>query len=166
MLPRHLRNFAVSVDGRGYAGAVDEITLPTLSIVTEDHRAGGMDSAVQIDLGMETMEASIVLSDYNEDVIGGFGMLGAGVPLTVRGAIQRQGENAQGVVVKMLGSLKSRDTGTWTPGSKQKTTLVYSVKKYSETINGQEVVNIDVENMVRIIDGVDHLASQRAALGL
>lgn len=166
MLPRHLRNFTASIDGRGYAGSVDEITLPTLAITTEDHRAGGMDSAVQIDLGMETMEASIVLSDYNEDVISGFGMLGAGVPLTVRGAIQRQGDNAQGVVIKMLGSLKSRDTGTWSAGGKQSTTLVYSVKKYSETINGQEIVNIDVENMVRIIDGVDQLASQRAALGL
>jgi uncharacterized protein len=166
MLPRHLRNFNVIIDGRGYAGMADEVTLPTMALMTEDHRAGGMDSAVQIDMGMEVMELSVVLSDYNEDVIAGFGLLGAGVPLTIRGAIQRQGEEAQSVVIKMLGGLKTREPGTFSAGGKQTTTLTYSVRKYSEAINGVEYVNIDVENMVRVINGVDQLAGQRAAIGL
>lgn len=166
MLPRHLRNFHAMVDGRGYAGRADEVTLPTLAIATEEHRAGGLDSPVEVDMGMELMELSIVLSDYDEAVIAGFGLLGSGVPITLRGAIQRQGEPAQPVVVKMLGHLKSRDPGTWSVGSKQTTTLTYSVRKYAESINGVEYVNIDVENMVRVINGVDQLASQRAAMGL
>lgn len=166
MLPRHLRNFNVMIDGFGFAGRADEITLPTLSIATEEHRAGGMDSPVEVDMGMELMEASIVLSDYDESVISGFGMLGAGVPITARGAIQRQGEPAQPVVIKMLAALKSRDPGSWSVGGKQTTTLTYTVRKYSEAINGVEYVNIDVENMVRVINGVDQLASQRAAIGL
>lgn len=166
MLPRHLRNFNVMIDGFGFAGRADEVTLPTLSIATEEHRAGGLDSPVDVDMGMELMELSVVLSDYDESVIAGFGLLGPGVPITLRGAIQRQGEPAQAVVVKMLGGLKSRDPGNWSAGSKQTTTLTYSVRKYSETINGAELVNIDVENMVRVINGVDQLASQRAAIGL
>jgi len=166
MLPRHLKNFNVSIDGRGFAGRADEITLPTLALVTEEHRAGGMDSAVEVDMGMEVMEFTAVLSDYDESVIAGFGMLGNGVQMTARGAIQRQGEAAQAVIVRMTGNLKSRDPGNWATGSKQTTTLVYSVRRYSETINGVEYVNIDVENMVRVINGVDQLASQRAAIGL
>ena len=166
MLPRHLRNFNVMIDGFGYAGRADEVTLPTLSLATEEHRAGGMDAPVDVDMGMELMEASIVLSVYDEAVISGFGLLGAGVPITLRGAIQRQGEAAQPVVIKMLAGLKTRDPGTWATGSKQTTTLTYSVRKYAESINGVEYVNIDVENMVRVINGVDQLATQRAALGL
>lgn len=166
MLPRLLRNFTVSVDGRGYAGMADSVTPPVLAIATEEHRAGGMDSPVEMDMGMELMESTVVLSDYNEYVIAGFGLLGTGVPITMRGAIQRQGETAQAVIIKMVGGLKSRDEGEWTAGSKQTTSLVYSVRKYSVTINGREMVNIDVENMVRIINGVDQLASQRKALGL
>lgn len=166
MLPRHLRNFNVMIDGFGYGGRADEVTLPTLSIATEEHRAGGMDSPVEVDMGMELMESTIVLSDYDEAVIAGFGLLGAGVPITLRGAIQRQGEAAQAVVIKMLASLKSREVGTWTTNGKHTTTLTYSVRKYSEAINGVEYVNIDVENMVRVINGVDQLATQRAALGI
>lgn len=166
MLPRHLRNFNVMIDGFGFAGRADEVTLPTLEITTETHRAGGMDAPVDVDMGMELMELSVVLSDYDESVISGFGLLGAGVPITLRGAIQRQGEQAQPVVIKMLGGLKARDPGTWSVGGKQTTTLTYSLRKYSETINGVEYVNIDVENMVRVINGVDQLASQRAAIGI
>ena len=42
-LPRTLKNFTLQVDGRGYAGRITELTLPTLSVTTEDFRAGGMD---------------------------------------------------------------------------------------------------------------------------
>ena len=166
MLPRHLRNFNVMIDGRGFAGRADEVTLPTLSLVTEEHRAGGMDMSVETDLGMEMMELSVVISDYDESVIAGFGLLGAGVPLRIMGAIQRQGEEAQSVVIRALGGLKSREVGTWTTGGKQTTTLTYSLRSYSETINGTEYVNVDAENMIRVINGVDQLASQRAAIGL
>jgi P2 family phage contractile tail tube protein len=166
MLPRHLRNFNVMIDGRGYAGRADEVTLPTMSLATEEHRAGGMDMAVEVDMGMEMMELSIVLSDYDEQVIAGFGLLGNGVPLRIMGAIQRQGQEAESVVIRALGGLKSREVGTWTAGSKQTTTLTYTLTKYAESINGVEYVNLDAVNMIRVINGVDQLASQRAAIGL
>jgi P2 family phage contractile tail tube protein len=166
MLPRHLRNFSVMIDGFGYAGRADEVTLPTLSLTTEEHRAGGMDMPVEVDLGMEMMELSIVLSDYDEQVIAGFGLLGAGVPLRIMGAIQRQGEAPQSVVILAVGGLKSRDVGTWSTGGKQTTTLTYSLRKYSEAINGIQSVVVDAENMIRVINGVDQLAAQRAAIGL
>lgn len=166
MLPRHLKNFNMMIDGRSFAGRADEVTLPALSITTQSHRAGGMDAPVEVDMGMEQLELSVTISDYDETVIAGFGLLGAGVPLTLRGAIQRQGEAAQPVTVKMLGGLKSRSPGAFSVGGKQTTTLTYALTKYSESINGTEYVNIDVQNMVRIINGVDQLATQRAAIGL
>lgn len=165
-LPRHLRNFNIMIDGIGFAGRADEVTLPTLALTTETHRAGGMDMGIEEDLGMEMMELSIVISDYDESVIAGFGLLGNGVPLRLMGAIQRQGEEAQSVVVRCLGGLKSREVGTWATGGKVTTTLTYSLKSYAESINGTEYVNIDAVNMIRIINGVDQLASQRRAIGL
>lgn len=165
-LPRHLRNFNVLIDGYGFAGRADEVTLPNLTVITEDHRAGGMDSPVNVDMGLEAMELSIVISDYDETIFSSFGMLTNGVPLRIQGAIQRQGEEAQSVVIRCLGSLKNRELGTWTAGQKQTTTLTYTVTSYIEQINGTEYVNIDVVNMKRVINGVDQLQSMRQALGL
>ena len=63
-MPRLLKNMNLFVDGRGYAGRVDEVENPKLSLKTEEHRAGGMDLPVEVELGMEKLEASLTFSDY------------------------------------------------------------------------------------------------------
>lgn len=166
MLPRFLRNFTAFVDGVGQAGKIDELTLPTLDLVTEEHRAGGMDAPVDVDLGMQLLTCGMVLSSYDAENFRAYGGLNAGVALTVRGAIQRQGEAAQAVVIRMTGTGKTIDRGSWTAGSKATKTITYTLTKYSETVNGVEVVYIDVENMIRRVDGVDPLEGMRRALGI
>ncbi len=72
MLPKILRNFNVFVDGRGYAGKIEEITLPKLTIKTEEYRAGGMDIPISIDMGMEKLEA--VLLNMIQNSLGSLGL--------------------------------------------------------------------------------------------
>ena len=64
MLPKILKNFNLFVDGRGYAGRVDEITLPKLTIKTEEFQGAGMSAPVEIDLGMEKLEMDMRFSEY------------------------------------------------------------------------------------------------------
>ena len=47
MLPKILKNFNVFVDGLGYAGRVEEITLPKLTIKTEEYQGAGMSAPVE-----------------------------------------------------------------------------------------------------------------------
>lgn len=166
MLPRFLRNFTAFVDGVGQAGKVDELTLPNLDLLTEEHRAGGMDAPVDVDMGMQLLTCGMVLSSYEAENFRAYGALNSGVSLVVRGAIQRQGEAAQSVIIRMTGSGKTIDRGSWTAGSKATKNITYTLTKYSETVNGVEVVHIDVENMIRRINGVDQLESIRRALGI
>ncbi|WP_425974064.1 phage major tail tube protein [Tepidimonas sp. HKU78] len=74
-LPRVLKNMNLFVDGRGYAGRVDEIQLPKLTLKTEEHRAGGMDLPVELDLGMEKLEAQLTISDFDPELFKLFGLL-------------------------------------------------------------------------------------------
>ena len=64
MIADVLKNMNLFVDGRGYAGVVDELTPPKLTMKTEEHRAGGMDAPVELDMGMEKLEASFSLKKY------------------------------------------------------------------------------------------------------
>lgn len=166
--PRVLKNLNLFVDGRGYAGRIDQIVLPKLTIATVAHRAGGMDAAVDLDLGLEVLEGSAVLSDFDPEVFRLFGLLdSSGIPITARGATQAQGSaTVQAVTVAMRGGWKEIDTGTWTPGEKSTLTLAYSLTYYKLTVDGTDLVEVDVLNMVRMIGGVDQLAAQRAAIGL
>jgi len=162
-----LKNFNLFVDGRGYAGNVDEYNPPDLTLVTEDHRAGGMDAPIRLDMGMEALEASFVLSDYDPDVLALFGVAeGNSVPFTARGALESYDGTVTAVVHNMQGKITSLARGTWTPGSKATLTVTIALKYYKETHGDTVIHEIDIENMVRTVNGTDRLAEIREALGI
>ena len=89
MLPKILKNFNLFVDGRGYAGRVDEITLPKLTIKTEEFQGAGMSAPVEIDLGMEKLEMDMTFSEYDPELFKLFGLTnGSEVAFTIRGALE------------------------------------------------------------------------------
>ena len=168
-LPRVLKNMNLFIDGYGYAGRVDEITLPVLTIKTEDHRAGGMDLPVELDMGMERLEASMIISEFDSDIFRrSFGLLDSGgVLISVRGATQRQSDaTVTPVTVNMIGGWRSLDPGAWAAGTKTRLTINAALTYYRLIIDGEDLVEIDAINMIRIINGVDQLAAQRQAIGL
>jgi uncharacterized protein len=166
-LPRVLKNMNLFVDGRGYAGRIDEIQLPKLTLKTEEHRAGGMDVPVQVDLGMEKLEAQLTISDYDPEIFKLFGLLDQqDTQITIRGAIQAQGGEAQPVVVNLRGGWKELDTGTWKMGDKSALTVQVAASYYKLAIGGVELVEIDAVNLVRKVGEVDQLERIRTAIGM
>lgn len=162
-----LKNINLFVDGRGYAGQVESVTLPTLSLQTEDFRAGGMDAPLKVTMGMEAIDLSFALRAYDADVLALFGMSeGATVPLTLRGALESWDGTVKPVVINARGKITSMDPGTWTPGDLPSLTVETNLSYFKQSINGKVIHEIDVVNMVRIINGVDTLAAIRSALGM
>ena len=167
MLPRTLRNFQITIDGRGYAGRATEFTPPTLSIQTEDFRAGGMDMPAQIDMGMEALELSFTLAEYDPDVLRLFGLHDQNaVRLTARGALQRNGEAAAAIVINGTGHIKEFDPGSFEAGAVTEAAFTMGLRYYRLELDGGVIHEVDVENMIRVINGVDQLRSQRAAIGI
>ena len=56
MLPKIIKDAILTVEGRGYAGIIDNIEWPKITRKTDEYRAGGMFGPVDIDLGQEKME--------------------------------------------------------------------------------------------------------------
>jgi P2 family phage contractile tail tube protein len=161
-----LQGFNLFVDGRGYAGKVQELELPKLTLKTEEFRAGGMDAPVQLDMGMEKLECSFTLGDISTDAMKFFGLShNQPVSLTFRGALGLGEGNVVPVVVRAQGMMKEQDLGTWKPGEKLQHKVSVALKYYSYEQEGTTIHEIDIENMVRTINGVDVLAQTRAAIG-
>lgn len=166
MLPKILKNFNAFVDGRGYAGRIDEIILPKLSIKTEEYRGGGMDIPVAIDMGMEKLEAELNFAEYDSELFRLFGLVdGNGVSITLRGGLQGIGE-AEAIVINLRGQFKELDLGNWKPADKAKLKCTISIRYYKLTIDLRELIEIDAENMIRKINGIDQMSSLRSALGI
>jgi P2 family phage contractile tail tube protein len=168
MLPKILKNFAVFVDGRGYAGKVEEITLPKLTVKTEEYRAGGMDVPISIDMGMEKLETDMTFSDYDSEIFKLFGIISGNlVALTLRGALQEPDKtDAIPVVLHLRGTIRELDFGTWKAAEKATLKMAMDLRAYKLTYNNADIIEIDAENMIRKIDGTDQLATFRTALGL
>ena len=161
------KNINLFVDGRGYAGQIEEFVSPVLALVTEEFRGGGMDAPIEISMGMEKLEASFSIVSYDREVISKFGVReGASVPFVAREALESFDGAVKAVVHTMRGKIRKLDAGTSKPGTlaplKAELALVY----YKLTHDGATIVEIDVENMVRTINGTDALASVRAALAI
>jgi P2 family phage contractile tail tube protein len=165
-IPRILKNFSLFVDGRGLAGTIDTLTLPTLTTKGEEVRAGGMDAPIEHDMGMEKLEGTFQLLEYNPDIIALYGLSAADKQLTARGAMRRDGEDAVPVVVNMTGMIKQVEKGDWKAGDMSSPTFSYALRYYKLTIGGRELIEIDKVNMIRKVDGVDQLATIRQAIGV
>jgi len=168
MLPRTLRNFSLFIDGQGFAGRVTECTLPTLEINLEEYRAGGLDAPVEIDQGMSALEAEFTLAEYDPEVIKLFGLYDQNaVQATIRGALQRNGDTAAvSLVANFTGHIKNFDPGSLEAGAMTEASFTMGLRYYRLSIANEDLVEIDVENMVRTINGTDQLASLREAMGV
>jgi hypothetical protein len=162
-----LKNFQLSIDGRFYAGNVDSIQLPALVVKNEEYRAGGMDAPVALDMGMEKLESTVKMSNWNRDVANIWGLgPGATKMFVFRGALESLNGTVEPVVITMSGTLDSLEHDDVQPGAKAGVTLKISVRQYKYEQNGVTVHDIDVLNMKRIVNGVDRLLAIRTAIGL
>lgn len=161
------KNFNLFFDGKGYAGQIEEFTAPKLMLKTEEFRAGGMDAPVELTMGLEKLESSFSLLAMDRDVLSKFSVTeGALVAVTAREALESFDGTVTPVVHAMRGKIKEIDVGAMKPGDKASIKISMALTYYKLTHGKSNVVEIDVENMVRVINGVDTMAKQRAALGL
>lgn len=167
-LPRKLKHMNLFEDGISYVGQVDEVELPKLTRKLEEFRAGGMNAPLHADHGMEAMSMSFTIGGINDITLRKFGTpTHDGVLLRFAGSYQRDDTGAVSAVeVVGRGRYKEIDLGSAKSGdnSSQKAELVLSY--YKLTIDNEEIIEIDIINMIEIVDGVDHLAAHRNALGI
>lgn len=166
MLPRVLKNFILYVDGTSYAGRADEVVLPKLTLKTEDHMAGGLDTPIEIDMGTEKLNLEFSLSEFNPDLLGFWGMTQGGYKtVTLRGSLENE-TWIERLLVQGYGRVREVDTGTLKAQEKSSCKFVMNLIYYKLTIGSKRVIEIDVINGRRVVGGYDQLLLRKANLGI
>ena len=167
-LPRTLKNFALFVDGISYVGEVPEVKLPTLKRKMDDYRSGGMNGPVKTDLGMDGMELEWTAAGYIREAYEQWGAAKHdAVLLRFAGALQSDdSEGVDALEVVMRGRISEIDPGSAKAGEGTELKYKFALSYYNLTINGENLIEIDVVNMVETENGTDRLAEVRAALGV
>lgn len=166
-LPRKLKHFNAFYNGEEFYGQATEITLPKLAIKAEEYRGGGMPGPVDIDLGLEKLELEHSYGGLMYPIYKDFGLAKIdGSMLRFAGSYQRDDTGEiDAVEVVCRGRHQEIDPGNAKAGDdtefKVKSTLSY----YKLTVNGADLIEIDMVNMIYIVDGVDRLEQHRKAIG-
>jgi P2 family phage contractile tail tube protein len=166
-LPRVLKNFNYFQDGVKWSGEVSSLTLPKLTRKMEEIINGGMAGPVQVDLGMEKLELGVTTGGFRIDALSSFGATTVdAVTSRYLGAYQNDATGAPDAVeIYTRGRYSEIDPGD----AKAQTINEWKYNKalavYRLTINGVEVIFIDLlANVVRI-NGRDIKAAERNAIG-
>lgn len=167
MIPQTLTNMNLFVDGVSYAGVVSELSLPKIKRKTEELRNGGMDAPIKIGTGMEMMEASFSVSGMTPEILKQFGLADdTAFNGVFRGAYKDQKGDVVSVVATLRGLIEEIDFGSWKAGDKAESKFTLAPSFYKLEVGGQTIYEIDPIGMVRIVNGTDELAAERAAIGL
>ncbi|NAO25949.1 phage major tail tube protein [Pseudomonas syringae] len=167
MIPETLSNLNLFVDGVSFQGDVPSLTLPKMTLKTEEHRGGGMDLPVELDMGMEKQESNFTTTGVRRESLKFFGLAdGTAFNGVFRGAFKGLKGKITPVVVTQRGRLKEVDMGDWKAGDKAEIKHSVALTYYKLEVDGRVIYEIDALGMKRVIDGVDQLAAERSALGL
>lgn len=162
-LPKTLKGFTTFVDGRGYLGRCTGGQPPKVTIKTEDHRDGGMDGTIALDMGIDKLDFEMTYAELDRDILKQVGRRGQ--PITLRGSQEDEGGQTEAVVIDLRGLVTEADPGSWAPAKQGETKLKGTADYYRLRIGGETIHEIDVLAGVRIIGGVDQLAERRKNLG-
>lgn len=165
-----LINFEVFMTGARKLGMAD-ITLPTVEYKTATLSGAGIGGEIEMPTPGQTasMELEINWRTINEDVTTLLAMKAH--DLELRGANEQYdagtGEiKTQAVKINIRGLPKKGDVGTFKPADHTETKSTLELTYLKITIDDKMVLEIDKLNYIHYVDGVDYLASVRAALGL
>lgn len=159
------KNLNAYVDGRGYAGQVEDFNAPKLALKKEAFQGGGMAAPVSLTMGFEELESDFSLLAYDADILALWNVVeGKEVQFTVRELLESSNGDQKGVVHSMRGKITEIDPGTSKPGEKATMKISMSVTYYKLTHGARVVHEIDVLGMVHVVDGVDLLAAARNIL--
>ncbi|WP_213878627.1 phage major tail tube protein [Pseudomonas sp. dw_358] len=167
MIPQILSNTNLFVDGVSFSGDVPSLTLPKISLKTEEYRGGGMAGAIEMDVGLDKMEAGFVTYGVRREALRFFGLADQTACNAVfRGSFVGLKGQTTAVIATLRGMLKEVDPGDWKPGDKAEIKHAMAVHYYKLEVAGRLIYEIDMVAAVRVIDGVDQLADMRNALGM
>lgn len=165
-LPALLKNMNLFNEGQSWLGEVAAVTIPTLTRKLEEYRGGAMDGPVKYDMGGEALEQEATFGGPMRDILRQFGHTSAsGIYQRFVGFYQDDSTSrAATIEITTRGRHEEIEMGEQKPGEpgefKVKSTLTY----YRLDWDGATIIEIDRLNMVFMVDGIDRLAEQRAAI--
>lgn len=161
-------NANVYLDDINFIGRATEIDITKTTVKTTEHQTLAMVGPLELFQGIEKLEATIAWAAFNGEVLAKAHPTQA-IKLTARVAQQvyQDSSVAQTKAVRfvMIGRHKETAPDTLKPGEGGMKTS-FALDYVKKTVDGVDVLEIDVPNYIYRVNGEDVYADVRTALGI
>jgi P2 family phage contractile tail tube protein len=163
-IPLKVKDFSLFVEARGYAGLVEEITLPNVTHKTQEIDVGGLSGTMRYKMKLEAMEAQFKFATWEGSI---FQIIGASqnekLRVIARGSLERH-ETVIPVTIVLNGAISSIEPSALSVSGETSLMMKMEVEYYKFTRGIEKLIEVDILNNVLDVGGVDLLADRRRAL--
>ncbi|RXJ80817.1 phage tail protein [Aliarcobacter skirrowii] len=165
-IPQVVQECNVFINGKGYLGVTKSLKLPTFEFETMEVK-GAMGAEVSTGVLKATeIEFKIQVLDTNLFLSTGLNTYANRVPFLFKASVFQSGKMKKvPLSLAITGDIKAVELPELESSKEMEVTVKMSAHFVNLNIDGVPVILKDVENMICIIGGVDHLAQTRTNLG-
>lgn len=148
-----LREMNILVEGIGNVGTSSKVELPDVEFLTIE-REGAMAKEEVIPL-IKAMSAKFILNEYNRNAFTATSKQFGDSPTFYCKGSFIQGDTTSQIVATITGKVKKFQNPFSDRAKEVEQTIEVAVGAYTLEIDGDKVIDIDVDNLICEIDGVD-----------
>lgn len=166
---RIVKDQNLTVDGINLIGKLKNVNPPNIKPQVEFIRPGGSQGQIPVNMGLQQLDFSFTLFDYNREVLGLSGLRnGRKVTFILRLYVEDEAGTESSIIMSGTGMVTDVDRGTIENGTIPETTYSMVLTRYAEEIDGATVYDIDITpgSRKQIVDNTDQLANAASILGV
>ena len=155
-LPRLFKGHNIFIEGYDLRGQIGDVERPKIALKMEEYRSGGMFGTAKVVQGLEALEMTVTVSGYAAEVLRQFGGTIDSKVIRFAGAVEKDDETGlKKVSGEAAGRITEIDQGSNSAGENGEIKFKIDLVRYSETLDGKEILYADVlQNKLRV-DGKD-----------
>ena len=162
-------NANVYADGNSLLGRAEEIKLPDIQAVMQEHKALGMVGKIELPAGFDKMEGEIKWNSLYEEAAALMANPFRAVQLMCRSNIETYGAQGRvdemGLVTYLTVMFKKNPLGTFKQHENAEFQAGFSCLYIKQVINGKEMLELDFLANIFRVNGEDMLATYRRNIG-
>ncbi|MGO1000834.1 phage major tail tube protein [Lysobacter sp. CA196] len=164
-----ITNANLYVNGNSLLGRAEEVKLPDISALMQEHKGLGMIGKVELPSGFDKLEGEVKWNSFYEDVGRTVANPFKAAQLQIRSNVESynsQGRLEQSALVTFLTVMfKKLPLGTFKQHENAEFSSAFTATYVKQVINGREVLELDYFANIFRVAGVDQLAEYRANIG-
>ncbi|NLR73582.1 phage major tail tube protein [Leeia aquatica] len=164
-----ITNANIYIDGNSLLGRAEEIKLPDVTAIMQEHKALGMMGKIELPSGFDKLEGEIKWNSLYNEVARTMANPFKAVQLQCRSSIETYG--AQGriqelsLVTFLTVMFKKNPMGTFKQHDNAEFSSSFSATYLKQLIDGEEMIELDYLANIYRVGGEDMLATYRNNIG-